>query len=72
MSIQVIIVNFILTALAFAGQIAIVKWVLNTIYDKREPKQYIVILLFAIFAILTIIVLMFGGAILAYGCKGTN
>mgnify|MGYP006903489945 CR=1 FL=1 len=72
MNFAVLFVDFILAALAFAGQVVIVKWFSDTIYNKREPKQYNIILLMITFAILTIVVFMFGGALLAYGCKGTN
>lgn len=60
----VIILSFIFVLLAFSGQFAIVKWLLNALREKVTPKTSIVITLMIIFAILSAIVIIYSDVII--------
>lgn len=64
MSFAVAMLSFIFVLLAFSGQFAIVKWLLNALREKVTPKTSIVITLMIIFAILSVIVIIYTGVII--------
>lgn len=64
MEAAVMILSFIFALLALSGQIAIVNWLLTALREKVTPKTSIVITLMIIFAILSVIVIIYTGVVI--------
>ena len=64
MEAAVMVLSFIFALLAFSGQVAIVNWLLTALREKVTPKTSIVITLMIVFAILSVIVIIYTGVVI--------
>lgn len=64
METAVMILSVMLALLAFSGQVAIVNWLLTALREKVTPKTSIVITLMIIFAILSVIAIIYTGVVI--------
>lgn len=64
MEAAVMILSVMLVLLAFSGQVAIVNWLLTALREKVTPNTSIVITLMIIFAILSVIAIIYTGVVI--------
>lgn len=64
MEAAIMILSVMLALLAFSGQVAIVNWLLTALREKVTPKTSIVITLMIIFAILSVIAIIYTGVVI--------